>query len=203
VTTWAEDTARLLTLAALDLEQGLPPRPTLTAYAGDDGLAVVGLRPFGPGEFLQPLVELLALLLPLGADRFGLAVPGRAWSLDDPIPPVIDEVDLRTTVLTVLQVDDHGGGGPVVDGWLVPYDVEEDGPVFGPATEVGWPDGPDTAGLLALVRGRREVRTSGRPDPASLPVQFARCLLRGHHVVLAPEVADRLEALTGAVVRPS
>lgn len=196
MTTWAEDSDRLLALAALDLEEGLPPRPTLTAYAGDDGIALVGLRPFGPGELLEPLVELLTLLLPLGADRFGLAVPGRAWSLDDPIPPVVDELDLRTTVLTILQVDGHGAGEPLVDGWLVPYDVDDEGPSLGPAIDVGWPDGPDTTGLLALVRGRHEVGASGHRDLASLPVQFARCLLRGHHVVLAPEVADHLEMLT-------
>jgi hypothetical protein len=193
---WCDDTARLLNLAATDLAEGLPPRPTLTAYAGEEGLAIVGLRPFGPGELLGPLVELAALLLPLGADRFGLAVPGKAWSLDDPIPPVVDEVDLRRTVLTVLHVDGHATPDPRTDGTLHPYEVGTDGQVvFDPAIGVGWPEGPATDGLLTLVRGRREVAAS---SPQAAVVQFARCLLRGHHVVLAPPVADHLEALTTA-----
>jgi hypothetical protein len=193
-TRWCDDTDRLLGLAANDLAGGLPPRPTLTAYAGEEGLAIVGLRPFGPGELLGPLVELAALLLPLGADRFGLAVPGRAWSLDDPIPPVLDEVDLRRTVLTIVQVDGHGTDEPRTGGSLHPYEVDAGGEVvFDPAIGVGWPDGPATDGLLTLVRGRRDV-TASRPQ--ATVVQFARCLLRGHHVVLAPPVADHLESLT-------
>lgn len=193
-TRWCDDTDRLLSLAANDLADGLPPRPTMTAYAGDEGLAIVGLRPFGPGELLQPLVELAALLLPLGADRFGLAVPGRAWSLDDPIPPVLDEVDLRRTVLTVLQIDGHRVDDPSTDGTLHPYEVSADGQVtFGPTLEVGWPEGPATDGLWTLVRARSDVRDT---RPQTTVVQFARCLLLGHHVVLAPEVADHLETLT-------
>jgi hypothetical protein len=191
---WADDTDRLLTLASCDLTEGLPPRPTLTAYAGDEGIAVVGLRPFGPGELLHPLIELAALLLPLGADRFGLAVPGRAWSLDDPIPPVVDEVDLRATVLTVLRLDGHGRDEPRTEGTLFPYAVDASGtPAFGPALDVGWPEGPATDGLWTLVRGRAEVVCT---SPVATVVQFARCLLRGHQVVLAPEVADHLETLT-------
>jgi hypothetical protein len=195
-TRWADDTDRLLTLAGCDLTEGLPPRPTLTAYAGDESIAVVGLRPFGPGELLHPLIELAALLLPLGADRFGLAVPGRAWSLDDPIPPVVDEADLRATVLTVLRIDGHGTDEPWTDGTLHPYEVDAAGrAAFGPALDVGWPEGPATDGLLTLVRRRGDVVSTA---PVATVVQFARCLLRGHQVVLAPEVADHLEALTTA-----
>jgi hypothetical protein len=195
-TRWCDDTVRLLQLAANDLADGLPPRPTLTAYAGEQPLAIVGLRPFGPGELLGPLVELAALLLPLGADRFGLAVPGRAWSLDDPVPPVLDEVDLRRTVLTVLQIDGHGTDAPRTDGTLHPYEVDASGQVvFDTAIGVGWPEGPATDGLLTLVRGRHEVTAAW---PQATVVQFARCLLRGHHVVLAPPVAEHLEALTTA-----
>jgi hypothetical protein len=197
-TTWDDATDRLLALATCDLDDGLPPRPTLTAYAGDEGLAIVGLRPFGPGELLDPLVELAALLLPLGADRFGLAVPGRAWSMDDPIPPVVDEVDLRRTVLTVLLVDGHGRQAPVGEGTLYPYVTGHDGLVrFEDEVAVGWPDGPATDGFLRLVAERDRVLSRRRPR-ADAVVQFARCLLRGHQVVLAPPVADHLESLTTA-----
>lgn len=201
MTAWDTATERLLAIAAADLDAGLPPRPTLLAHAGDEGLAIVGLRPFGPGELLGPLLELAALLLPLGADRFALAVPGRAWSLDDPIPPVIDEVDLRTTVLTILLLDGHDRAEPLVDGSLHPYHGGADGdpPTFDAPVTVGWPDGPATDGFRHLVARRHAL--SPPVDAAHCVVQFARCLLRGHDLVLAPDVADHLESLTALPVR--
>lgn len=196
---WDETTDRLLMLAALDLESGLPPRPTLSAHAGAEAIAIAGLRAFGPGDLLQPLLELCALLLPLGADRFALAVPGRAWSLDDPIPPVVDEVDLRQRTLTVLTLDATRAGPPHAGGSLFPYELGDDGAVrFDAEVEVGWPQGPATDGFRHLVGERHRLRDHGPGRRDQVVVQFARCLLRGHHVVLAPDVADHLEALTVA-----
>ncbi|MEX0835099.1 MAG: hypothetical protein WD010_03340 [Nitriliruptor sp.] len=198
MTTWDTATERLLALATAALDDGLPPAPTLAAYAGDEGLAIVGLRPFAPHELTGPLVELAALLLPLGADRFVLALPGRAWSIDDPVPPVVEDVDLRHTVLTVLEIDGHGPGEPRCDGTIHPYGRGADGVArFEDPVPVGWPEGP-SADALRLLVARRAVTFDPDPDPAQVVVQFARCLLRGHQVVLAPAVADHLEALTAA-----
>lgn len=197
VLTWDTATDRLLALATADLDDGLPPCPTLAAYAGEDGIALVGLRPFGAGELVGPLLELAALLLPLGADRFALALPGRAWSTEDPIPPVLDEVDLRRTVLTLLRIDGHGPGEPRCAGSLYPYGRGADGVArFDEPTDVGWPEGEATGVLRGLLGSGRDRLAAA--DPSSIVHQFARCLLRGHHVVLAPDVAEHLEWLTVA-----
>jgi hypothetical protein len=72
----------LLTLLADDVEDGYDLAPTLLAFVGDRALGLVRLRPHEPGEIVDVLIEILALLLPLGMDRAVLALPGRAWSLD-------------------------------------------------------------------------------------------------------------------------
>jgi hypothetical protein len=72
----------LLALLADDVGTGPGLAPTLLAFAGDRPLGLIRLRPHGSGEIVDVLVEILALLLPLGMDRAALALPGRAWSLD-------------------------------------------------------------------------------------------------------------------------
>jgi hypothetical protein len=191
---WDDVTEHLLALATLDLDDGRPPRPTLLGYAGDDPIALVGLRPFAPGQVATALAELLGLLLPLGADRVALGVPGRAWSLDDPIPPVVDDVDLRATVLTVLTADGHRDGPPDLDGWLVPYGREPDGSAtWYDRVHAGPPEGPATEVLRGLV-ARRGRPLGARPTTESV-LRFARCVLLGHTISLAPEVADHLAAV--------
>jgi hypothetical protein len=197
---WDDVTDHLLAFASFDLADGLPPRPTLVGYAGDEPIALVGLRPFGPGEVATALAELLGLLLPLGADRVALAVPGRAWSLDDPIPPVVDDVDLRRTVVTVLTADGHRDGPPDLDGWIAPYGRDQDGGItWHQRVHAGPPDGPATDVLRRLVE-RRERPQGPRPTTASV-LRFARCVLLGHTISLAPEVADHLAAVGIAPVR--
>jgi hypothetical protein len=201
---WDDATDHLLALATFDLEDGLPPRPTLVGYAGDAPVALVGLRPFGPGEVTGVLAELLGLVVPLGVDRVALALPGRAWSLDDPIPPVVGDLDLRRTVLTVLTADGHDGVPARLDGWLVPYDRDALGaPRWGDGQHVGPPDGPATEVLrgLAAARGGRPGTSPAAPATADTVVRFARCVLAGHAISLAPEVADRLAQVEVTTVR--
>jgi hypothetical protein len=197
---WDDVTDHLLALATLDLEDGLPPRPTLVAYEGERLVALVGMRPFGPGEVATALAELLGLLLPLGIDRVALGVPGRAWSLDDPIPPVIDDADLRRTVLTVLTAD-RRRGAPELDGWLFPYERDaEEGLVWHDGRHVGPPDGPATEVLRSLLHRFRASRRGERPTTESV-LRFARCVLHGHAIQLAPELVEHLGEVRVAPVR--
>lgn len=170
-----DDLARAL--VELDVDLGDEPRHRLAAYRGEEPLAVVDLRPFPPGRIESPMVEALSGVLALGADRFAAALPGRAWSIEDPIPPVSDDVDLRQRVLLLTTAD--GTTDPRTR--LLPFDVEhatvrwhdatlEDGPcdgwvphALGVAAAAGWPADPDAAAQ-----------------------QFARCARLGHDVLLTP-----------------
>lgn len=197
---WDDVTDHLLALATIDLEDGLPPRPSLLAYEGERLVALVGLRPFGAGEVATALAELLGLLLPLGVDRIALAVPGRAWSLDDPVPPVVDDVDLRRTVLTVLTAD-RRAGDPRLDAWLFPYEPGADGaPLWHDGCHLGPPEGPATEVLRGLLRRFRASRRGDRPTTESV-LRFARCVLHGHALQLAPELVEHLGEVQVAPVR--
>ncbi len=104
-------------------------------------------------------------------------------------------------MLTVLEIDGHGRREPACDGTLHPY----------AATRTAWPGSSDprcTSGgpkvpapdALRQLVARRAITLEPAADPALVVVQFARCLLRGHQVVLAPAVADHLEGVWDAAV---
>lgn len=165
------------------------PRPHLAAFAGDEGLVVIGLRPFAPQGYRGPLVEAMALALPLGADRVSVALPGRAWSLDDPVAPVTDDADLRQRVLTQVAVDGHARVEPRVTTRLHPFFASPP-----PASGLTWLDPVDPGpgegwiprALATLVEGRGDIRRDARPE------QLARQVVRLHelgHEVLLPRDA--------------
>lgn len=168
-------------LAELDAPD---PAPHLAAFAGDQLLVVIRLRPFAPGAYQGPLVEALALALPLGADRVSLALPGRAWSLDDPVPPVTDGADLRQRVLTQVSVDGHGPGRPDVRMALHPFDADPAtaGLDWQEAVDPGPGEGWITDALATLVAAREDVATGGSADERRC--QVARLETLGHLVVL-------------------
>lgn len=218
---WDQAEATLTGLADDELAVGRRPAPTLLAHAGDEPLALVTIRPTAPGELIGALTELLALLLPLGADRVCLAVAGRSWSLDDPTGGAVDGIDVRPSVLVVTSVDGHRRTPPTVTSTVTPFGRGEDGSLRRhAATDVvdrvvrgdddvpagrrgAWSGddlgGPVAAALSCLIAGRHEVDLG---PPAQTAVQFARCLLRGHAIVLGPDAAARLEAST-AVAHPT
>ena len=192
---WGDAAASLLATAADDLDAGGPPAPTLLAYRGEEPVAVVTLRPFDPGDLLQALLEVLALLLPLGVDRLALSVSGRAWSLDDPIPPVTDGADLRARVLLLTFADAHEG--PCHTRVEVhPFETEEDGWCFGPALDLDDTGATDAAldqALTVLLDGREELASS--TDDRALAAQLGRVLLLGHLLALSPPTAEHLQDL--------
>ncbi len=192
---WGDAAASLLATAADDLDAGTPPAPTLLAYRGEEPVAVVTLRPFEPGDLLQALLEVLALLLPLGVDRLALSVSGRAWSLDDPIPPVTDGADLRTRVLLLTFADAHDR--PCHTRVEVhPFEDEGDGWCFGPALDIddaGAADAGLDQALTVLLDGRQELADS--TDDRAIAAQLGRVLLLGHMLSLSPTTAEHLQDL--------
>ncbi|GGI07285.1 hypothetical protein [Egicoccus halophilus] len=198
---WSSATAVLLDLARRDLTAGSLPRPRLTAHAGGDGLGLAELRPHA-ADVVPPLLELLALFLPLGADRLTLAVVGRAWSLDDPVVPVCRTGDLRQRVLVVLRADAHRGRCRL-SGVLYPIES-----VPGASAEGPWrlgaavrttdePEGRTGAALQALLDGR--ARLLGTRRPHQLATQYARVLLLGHRVSVTDGRVEQLLADTVAL----
>ncbi len=159
------------------------PRPHLAAFAGDHACVLIGLRPFAPGAYQGPLVEAMALALPLGADRVSVALPGRAWSLDDPVVPVSDDGDLRQRVLTQCTVDGHRQVTPRVTMRLHPFDV-------GAA--------PRCATCCGTTRSTRDPARAGSPTP-SRPSSRPATASRGW--VTSTPSHDRLRAWTRSATR--
>jgi hypothetical protein len=195
---WSDARDDLLALAAGDLDAGTPPLPTLLGFTGDDALAIVTLRPCDRDELVQALLEVLALLLPLGADRIAVSFPGRAWSVEDGMVAA-DAPEPRSPVLLVTLAD--AAGGPCQTSTSI-HPFEEHA--------VGWewlaalypdedPD-PEPAAIVALrlLLDAREQVTSEQQGDLRIPAQFGRVLLLGHQVALAPLAAERLERHTNA-----
>ena len=171
------------------------PRPWLLAFAADRLLVLIGLRPFAPGQSEGPLVEAMALALPIGADRVSVALPARAWSMDDPVPPVTSDADLRQRVLIQVTVDGRGRSAPDVRSRLHPFRVsevsgDEDRLEWDPMVDPGPGEGWVPEALSAMVAGRHRIGVGAGVD------EHRRQLLRlddlGHDVLLTPDGRDRL-----------
>lgn len=187
----------LLELTRTDLEHQGRAQPHLLAFAGDRIVALVGVRPFEPGEALQALVEVLSLLLPLDVDRLALSLPGRAWSLEDPIPPVSDDVDLRTPVLLVVVADGHDPDRSVtVSSTLHPFRWQDEGWALDEPYRADDPaEGEVHRALQVLLAQREELAASA--DALLLAAQLGRVLLLGHDLVLEPGAMRLLGAKAG------
>ena len=182
-----EDLARAL--VALDVDLGDEPRHRLAGFDGDEPLAVIDLRPFPPGGVHAPLVEAVSGLLALGADRLAAALPGRAWSLDDPVVPVSDDGDLRQRVLMLTTARP----GAAVRTWLLPFDLVDG--------ELSWHEPVlEDSGCEGWVPHALQVAADADwdRDPAAAADQLARCRSLGHHVMLAPAAARMLDAVATA-----
>jgi hypothetical protein len=188
---WDDVPDALLALAACDLDDGGSPAPRLVAHRGDEPLALAALRPFAPAAVLDPVIELLALFVPMGADRVAVALPCRLWDLDAP-PPVVSEqdvIDLRRRGVAVGTADGHDGPCRI-EGSVHPLVLDDVG-------EWGWepPIGPDAepqAPLLGALRVLLDAREELTTEPWELQPQLERLLLLGHELALAPAAAGEL-----------
>lgn len=187
---WKDREAFLLDEARLDLEAGCDVRPCLLAMAGDRPLFVAFFRSFDKGRHLDPLVELVALAAPLDADRLAVSLSGRAWSLRDPLPPVVPgEGDLRQRVVLV-DTADGSAGEPVVTSTAVPFDLTDGTVRWGEPIRERGATGMVSEALCLAVRERHQLRAGA----AEILSQLERCERLGHLVGLAEPVYERLAA---------
>ena len=169
--TWQQLAELARDLAAIDVHNEGMVRPTLYGFCGNELLAGIELRSHPAGGYEAPLVEALALLVPAGADRLAFLGSGRAWSLDDPVPPVCDEGDLRQQIAVLLAADRHHRDRPALSSTLMPFRCTDG--------EVDWsepvhlddhPGGPLPVILTAAL--------TGTPDTALGEVTLGRQALR-------------------------
>jgi hypothetical protein len=186
---WVQTETFLLDEAARDLAVGAPARPCIVAFADEAPLMVAFLRDHEKGAYADPMIELLAIAGGLGANRLMASFSARAWSLSDPIPPVLPGVgDLRQRVVTMHRVDGAGGQLSTCD-IIVAYSVVEG--------QVRWGRRLDQESAEGWIPQALRAVVEQRDDLAQLPAeqiaeQVRRCDRLGHLVGLAPAVSDLL-----------
>ncbi len=193
VSTWDEAPGYLLDLAHRDLATAAAPLPSIVAFSGEEPTAIGVLRPFDDGGPVPALIELLALLLPLGVDRLALTLSGRAWSGADPVVPVCEDGDLRQQVLLLIRADASSGSCTVQTELraILPDDHPTDGwRLSDPLLDGELPEAPLVDALRVLLEHREELESEASDQ--ALLTQLGRILLLGHALALAPEPSDRL-----------
>lgn len=196
--TWNTVTTHLRDLAALDIARDGQVRPTLLAFDRDEFLGGIELRSAPDHDRDSPLIEAIALAVPLGADRLAFLAGGRAWSLDDPIPPVSEDADLRQPIAIVLRVERRRNGEARTHSTLLPYARD-------PAGTVAFHDEQllDDGGGEGWIARYLEVAVThcgelGGDDPLDVGRQAVR-LVRLGHGLLVPS-APRDPRLAAAVL---
>lgn len=181
---WTAIEQLLIGLAEHDLRAEGEVRPTLFAGRGEELLLIAGVRPFPKHGYQDPLIELLALACPLGADRLAVSIGGRAWSLNDPLPPVVDGVgDLRQRVLCL----DLAVAGEPQRSVVRPYEMAGD--------EVCWGDmieQMDTDGWIGSALRIAVTQGLGVVPQSELRRQARRCARLGHALTFSPEAGERI-----------
>jgi hypothetical protein len=177
----------LVELAGDDLEACGEVRPMLAAYRGEEALFLAAVRPFPKGHYDDPLIELLALAMPLEADRLALSIAARAWSLNDPIPPVTEDADLRQRILMLHVVDDTVSPLRSVTT-IYPFDLGPDGVSWGRPHDPGPGKGWIPRALELCVQGRHRLPSSDR----EIRKQADRVIWLGHRLYLSPKLEERL-----------
>lgn len=165
--------------------------PTVLGFDGDDLIGVVELRAHPAGGTEQPLLEALALLVPLGCDRLVFLASGRAWSLDDPVPPVTDELDLRQQVVVAYLVDAHDRSRPTARSLLHPFSADGRSVIWDEPVEVTDQAMGSIPAMLELLAG---AKVSEAEDELTLGRQALRLLRLGHNLA-TPEGTGTLPRL--------
>ena len=185
---WDEIEQFLCEEAARNLVADEPARPCVVGFRGEDPLMVAFLRPHAKGAYADPMIEVLSIAGALQADRMMASFSGRAWSWDDPIPPVLPGVgDLRQRVVTIHRVDAADGTLQARDV-LLPFEVVEGAVVWGDRLEHEAAEGWIPAALRATVEQRAAMAVPDR----DIAQQVLRCDRLGHLVGLSADVSARL-----------
>ena len=201
---WDEVELDLQVEATLALDEGYAPEPLLVAFDDQEPVAIVGLRPFEADGVLQALVEVLALLLPLGARRVALTLPGRARDVPGSGPTALTAAGTPSALVVVATADAVGDGPTRLRARVLPlahdgdcWQWQEQG-----AVDVDADEWDITQALAVLLDAPTPLEAEAAQDRTQLQAQLARCLLLGHVVTLAPPAADRLEPGRLAVLDP-
>ncbi len=201
---WDEVELDLQVEATLALDEGYAPEPLLVAFDEQEPVAIVRLRPFEPDGVLQALVEVLALLLPLGARRIALTLPGVARDVPDEAPSALTASGTPTALLVLATADALGQGPTRLRARVLP--LAHDGDCWQwqehDAVDVDADEWDITSALAVLLEAPAPLEAEAAQDRTQLQAQLGRCLLLGHLVTLAPPAADRLEPGRLAVVDP-
>ncbi len=185
---WEDVDQLFVRTATSDLEYEGQVRPCLVAFAGAALRFIAFVRPFAKGQYADPLIELLALAGPLDADRLALSISGRAWSMEDPIPPVTAGADLRQRAL-VCEFVDGAYGRPRSRSVLHPFEYGGEQVAWGERIELpGGAQGWVAEVLRVAVRDRRKLAA----PIDEIRKQAERCVRLGHDLYLSPPVAERL-----------
>lgn len=186
---WEDVEELLVATAGDDLEITDDVTPALVAYCGEELLFVAWVRPFAKGHHHEPVLEVCSLAAVLGADRLAMSFGARVWSLDDPVPPVAPEGDLRQRAVTVHMVDATVQPASAMHA-LHPFDMRDGVVAWGSRLAhqdvEGWI--PET---LVRVAGCSPTAARGEAE-ALLVLQWLTDL--GHDVHLGVGVGQRLDA---------
>lgn len=148
-----DDQVAVLTgLAGAELAEGGAIVPTVVGGT-DTPKALVSLPAFAAGEHLAALLPALSLLWALGCSRIIASFTGRAWSLKDPIAPVLEDgADMRQHVLIIADVT-----AAEATTHIIPID----------GRELRTAETITTSGVRGhIVEMMRTVVTGDSPDPA-------------------------------------
>ncbi|WP_108664645.1 hypothetical protein [Euzebya rosea] len=188
---WEDQQQLLVDLAVDDLRAGLDIRPTMVAFDADGPLFLATVRPFDKGRHHDAIIEVGALAMALQARRLAISLGGRAWSQDDPIPPVLPDVgDLRQRVLVVHSVDAANGPADCrttvwpVRGARVGEDVSLGDPVASD-DGVGW-----VVDAMAVMVDPRNQEPVSEQEVAE---QVIRCDRLGHQLAWSGPGLVRLD----------
>ena len=179
----------LLEEAERDLSDGVDIRPCLMAFDAEQALLVAFLRSFDKGRYDEPIIELLALAGPLGANRLVLSIGARVWSLDDPMVPVIPGVgDLRQRVVVIVRADANAADAGVRTS-LHPFSVADGTVRWSPAVHQPGGDVWLTSALQLAVERRGALAAS----PRDMRRQARRCVGLGHLLGLSEIAEQRMD----------
>lgn len=183
--TWTD--ALFRELADADLARDGEIAPVLAAFGGPDLLFLGWLRPFAKGRYPDPVIELCALALPLGADRLALCLGARAWSLDDPIPPVTEDLDARQRV-RITTFADGAARTPLVWNVVQPFDLDGSQVRWSEPTRLDDGEGWIAEALGICIRERAVVAD----DVPGVLRQAERVVALGHELHLTEHALSRL-----------
>lgn len=156
-----------------------PVRPTLVAFDAQRPVLLARCRAFDRDDGEAALTEVLAVMVPLGADRVTMLFSGRAWTTDGATPPWQDRT--ATAEVVVVTFTERVGSVVAQRGVLRTIERTRSGPPEISDTAVAIPVSGWIARTLAagLCNGHDAV-----VDDETVIARAAHCITVGHELHL-------------------